>query len=308
MRRDVDEPLPVGTAAVGPDFGVATTIMPSAGEPIELPARLSKYERRIKRLQQDLTRKEKGSKNRRKARGRLARCHAKAVALRRDFLHKATTALVEQHALIAIEDLRVQQMTRSAAGTSDRPGRCVKRKRGLNRTILRQGWGLARRMLEYKGARRGVRVVAVEAAYTSQTCAACGHVDRASRRTRSAFACVACGHHDQADRNAAKNILVRALASLGQVTASPSSGCSASTAGHAGTHACEAGLCRPRPRPAAQGRSAAVAGGGSLAGTTSGSETLEISQLGEVGANSRMDSARKRRTTCSCHLESTSPT
>lgn len=272
MRRDVDEPLPVGTAAVGLDFGVATTIMPSAGAPIELPVRLSKYERRIKRLQQALTRKKKGSKNRRKARGRLARCHAKAVAIRRDFLHKATTALVEQHELIAVEDLRVQQMTRSSSGTSDRPGKCVKRKRGLNRTILRQGWALARRMLEYKGARRGVRVVAVEAAFTSQTCAACGHVDRASRPTRSAFACVACGHHDQADRNAAKNILARALASLCQVTDSPSSGCSASTAGYAGTHACEAGSCRLRPRPAAQGRSAAVAEDGSLAGTVSGLE------------------------------------
>lgn len=82
-------------------------------------------------------------------------------------------------------------------------------------------------MLEYKGARGGVRVVAVEAAFTSQTCAACCHVDRANRRTRSAFACVACGHHDQADRNAAKNILARALALLGQVTESTSSGCSA---------------------------------------------------------------------------------
>jgi putative transposase len=211
MRRDVDVPRPVGAGAVGLDFGVATTIMPSTGEPFELPARLSKYERRIKRLQQSLTRKRKGSKNRGKARNRLARCHAKAVALRRDFLHKATTALVDQHALIAIENLRVQQMTRSAAGTSARPGKCVKQKRGLNRTILRQGWGLARRMLEYKGARRGVCVVAVAAAFTSQTCEACGHVDRANRRTRSAFACVACGHHDQADWNAAKNILAKAL-------------------------------------------------------------------------------------------------
>jgi transposase len=199
MWRDVDEPLPLGTAAVGLDVGVATTIMPSAGAPIELPARLSKYERRIKRLQQRLTRKKKGSKNRRKARSRLARCHAKAVAIRQDFLHKA------------------------------------------------------------------------------------------SRRTRSAFARVVCGHTDQADRNAAKNILARALALRGQVNESPSSGCSASTAGHAGTHACEAGLCRPRPRPAAQGRSAGVEADCSLAGTTSGLETREISHFGEVGANSRMD-------------------
>lgn len=217
MRRDVDEPRPVGTGAVGLDFGVATTIMPSAGEPIELPARLSKYERRIKRQQQQLSRKKRGSRNRTKARNKLARCHAKAAAVRRDFLHKATTALIKQHALIAIEDLRVQQMTRSAACTSDRPGKCVKRKRGLNRTILRQGRGLARRMLEYKGARRGVRVVAVEAAFTSQTCTACGHVDRANRRTRSTFACVASGHCDQADRNAAKSILARALATLDQI-------------------------------------------------------------------------------------------
>lgn len=112
MRRDVDEPRPVGTGAVGLDFGVATTIMPSTGEPIELPARLSKYERRIKRLQQVLTRKRKGSKNRGKACRKLARCHAKAVALRRDFLHKATIALVEQHALIAMARWRTCAFSR----------------------------------------------------------------------------------------------------------------------------------------------------------------------------------------------------
>ena len=268
MRRDVDDPRPASAAAVGLDFGVATTIMPSAGEPIELPARLSKYERRIKRLQQDLTRKKKGSRNRAKARARLARCHARAAAVRRDFLHKATTALVDQHALIAIEDLRVQQMTRSAAGTVDRPGKCVKRKRGLNRSILRQGWGMARRMLEYKAARRGVRLVPVEAAFTSQRCASCAFVDRANRRSQSAFECVACGHRDQADRNAAKNILVKALASLDQVGESPSSGCSASTAGRAGTYACEAGhrpgIDRDRRSKAAHANNACVVDGRNL--------------------------------------------
>jgi putative transposase len=81
-------------------------------------------------------------------------------------------------------------------------------------------------------------LVPVEAAFTSWTCASCGHVDRANRRTRSGFECVASGHCDQTDRNAAKNILAKALASLVQVTEFPSSGCSASTAEHAGTHAC----------------------------------------------------------------------
>ncbi len=103
-------------------------------------------------------------------------------------------------------------MTASAKGTSEAPGRNVKTKAkaGLNRVILETGWGELRRMLEYKAG----AVVAVNPAYTRQTCAACGVIDAASRKTQAEFSCVACGHADNADLNAAREIRRRGLALL----------------------------------------------------------------------------------------------
>ena len=266
-ERELEVLAPVATAAVGLDFGAATTIMPSddALAPIELPARIGRYERRMKRLQQAVSRKKKGSKNRAKARGRLNACHARIAAMRRDFLHQATTKLVADHAFIAVEDLAVKSMTASAAGTVEEPGRNVKAKAGLNRTILRNGWSMARSMLEYKAAWSGVMLVAVPPAYTSQQCSACGHTAAENRRSQAAFECVACGHRDNADRNAAKNILRRGQEIL-------SGGRPASTAGYAGTNACE-GSAPPgrRPRSAARGGSSDVSRSAEppLAGTVS---------------------------------------
>ncbi|HSV83037.1 MAG TPA: transposase [Ramlibacter sp.] len=261
-QREVEAPVPTATAAVGLDFGVVTIITPSVGAPIELPPQLNRYERRMKRLQQALSRKQKASKNRRKARQRVAACHQRIAAVRRDFLQKSTTQLVRENALIAIEDLSVKHMTASAAGTVDAPGKNVRAKTGLNRSIRRNGWSMARAMLKYKTAWAGVMLVPVPPAYTSQTCSACGHVAAESRKTQAVFSCVACGHAENADRNAARNILARAEASLG--------GCPAGTAGHAETQACE-GAAKPRrrPRSAARGRSASRPAELPLTGTIS---------------------------------------
>jgi putative transposase len=127
-EREVDVGTPAASAAVGLDFGAATTIMPSNDllAPIELPPRIGRYERRMKRLQQVVSRKKRGSANRKKAVARLNACHSHIAAMRRDFLHQRTTALVRNHALIAIEDLAVKSMTASAAGTVEAPGRNVK--------------------------------------------------------------------------------------------------------------------------------------------------------------------------------------
>jgi putative transposase len=263
-EREVEIAVPAATASVGLDFGAATTIMPSdlALAPITLPARIGRYERRMKRLQQSVSRKRKGSKNRSKARERLAIFHGRIAAIRRDFLHQATTKLVANHALIAIEDLWVRSMTASAAGTVDEPGKNVRAKAGLNRTILRNGWSMARQMLEYKAAWSGVMLVAVPPAYTSQECSDCGHTAAANRKSQSLFQCVACGHTENADRNAAKIVLRH-----GQEIVS--GGRSASTAGYAGTNACEDAQRKPkhrRPRSAAQGGLV----GPPLAGTISG--------------------------------------
>lgn len=257
-ESELEALAPATTAAVGLDFGAATTIMPSndALAPLELPARIGRYERRMKRLQQAVSRKKRGSANRKKAVERLGTIHARIAAMRRDFLHQATSKLVANHALIAIEDLAVKGMTASAAGTVDAPGKNVRAKAGLNRSILRNGWSMARSMLEYKAAWSGAMLVAVPPAYTSQACSACGHTAPENRPSQARFACVACGHAENADRNAAKNILAKAQLMLGSTDDTQPGGRPASTAGYAGPHACEADAVRQRrPRSAAQGRS-----------------------------------------------------
>ena len=94
------------------------------------------------------------------------------------------------------------------------PGRNVAQKRGLNRSILAQGWHAFAAMLEYKLAERGGQVFFVDPAYTSQTCSACGCINRESRKSQASFLCVDCGHEAHADVNAAINILRRSPAGV----------------------------------------------------------------------------------------------
>ena len=111
--------------------------------------------------------------------------------------------------MIAIEDLQVRNMSKSAKGSSEHHGKQVKQKSGLNRSILDQGWGEFRRQLEYKVSWNGGFVVAVPPAYTSQTCPCCGHVSKDNRQTQADFACVECGYEENADVVGAINILAR---------------------------------------------------------------------------------------------------
>ncbi|HET6742279.1 MAG TPA: transposase, partial [Kribbella sp.] len=102
-----------------------------------------------------------------------------------------------------VEDLQVQNMTRSARGDVDAPGRMVRQKSGLNRGILAQGWGLLVQRLKHKSPGR---VEKVNPAYTSQTCSACGHCASENRESQAVFRCVACSYEANADVNAAINV------------------------------------------------------------------------------------------------------
>ena len=105
--------------------------------------------------------------------------------------------------MIRVEDLRIRDMTRSARGTAGNPGRNVRAKAGLNREILRSGWGLLVRRLQEKAPGR---LEKIKPAFTSQRCSACGHVDAKSRQSQTRFVCTACGFACNADVNAARNI------------------------------------------------------------------------------------------------------
>lgn len=208
---EMDEPKPIQAPAVGVDLGVARAMTTSTGEVLAVLGMTKSEEQRKARLQRSLTRKQKGSKNRAKARKRLAEFQASIARRRRDAIHKATTYLSKNHGRVVVEDLRVKNMTASAEGTLEAPGRNVKAKAGLNRAVLNVAFGEIRRQLEYKCRWYGSKLVAVNPAYTSQRCYECGHTDASNRRSQAVFLCLSCGHEANADVNASKNILEAGL-------------------------------------------------------------------------------------------------
>ncbi|MEW5424596.1 RNA-guided endonuclease InsQ/TnpB family protein [Amorphus sp. 3PC139-8] len=213
-RREVVEPAPSSLPPLGLDMGVAVAVATSDGRLIEGPRAYAAARKRLAVLQRAVARKKKGSANRRKAVAKVARLHARIANIRRDWIHKQTTAIAESQGVVVVEALRVRSMSASARGTVEEPGRNVRAKAGLNRSILDGGWFAFRAALAYKLPARGGHLVAIEPAFTSQTCSACGAVDRASRRARAVFACTACGHTDHADVNAANTILRQGLSSM----------------------------------------------------------------------------------------------
>ena len=154
-----------------------------------------------------MSRKTKFSNNWKKAKARVQRIHATIGNARRDYLHKATSAISKNHAMVCIEDLQVKNMSRSAAGTADAPGRNVRAKSGLNKAILDQGWFEFRRQLGYKLAWGGGWLIAVPPQNTSRTCPCCGHVSAKNRQTQVRFECVGCGFEENADVVGAINVL-----------------------------------------------------------------------------------------------------
>jgi putative transposase len=212
-EREVETPIPKGDA-IGIDLGVARFAafdrpLPTfEGEDHLKPLNsFKKHQARLRKAQRALSRKTKFSNNWKKAKARVQRIHAQIGNARRDYLHKATTAISQNHAMVCIEDLKVRNMSASAAGTLDQPGRNVRAKSGLNRSILDQGWFEFRRQLDYKLQRSGGWLVAVPPHNTSRTCPACGHVSAENRRTQAQFHCVECDFKENADIVGAINIL-----------------------------------------------------------------------------------------------------
>lgn len=206
-EREVEQSAHPSTSIVGLDAGVTLFATLSDGtmfEPVNAfrknAAMLAKYQRR-------LSRKTKFSSNWKKQKQKISRLHQRVAHARNDFLHKTSTIISKNHAMIVIEDLKVTNMSKSAAGTVEAPGRNVKAKSGLNKSILDQGWGEFRRQLEYKQAWRGGDVLAINPRNTSRTRPVCSHVSAENRKTQSKFECVVCGYAENADLNAAINIL-----------------------------------------------------------------------------------------------------
>ena len=170
---------------------------------------------RLESLQQRLSRAQRGSNNRRKAQRAVAREWQRVTDSDVNWQHRASTALVKEYDLIAVEDLNINNMRRSARGTAETPGRNVSAKAGLNRSIGEQAWGRFVQMLVYKAESAGKRVVPVPPQNTSRACPACGVIDGGSRRSQEEFICTECGYTANADLVGATNVLHRGLAMLG---------------------------------------------------------------------------------------------
>jgi putative transposase len=231
-EREVEQPFPQGDA-VGIDLGIARFATLSDGTFYAPLNSFKRHETALRKAQQAMSRRTQFSNNWRKAKARVQRIHSRIGNARRDYLHKATTTISQNHAMVCIEDLQVRNLSRSAAGSTENPGQKVRAKSGLNKSILDQGWFEFRRQLDYKLHWRGGWLVAVPPRNTSRSCPCCGHVSANNRQTQARFDCVACGFEENADVVGAINVLragyARFACEVSDAVRSPA----------AGTHRCD---------------------------------------------------------------------
>jgi putative transposase len=222
IRQPVKAGPPPPGPPIGIDRGVVHALVLSDGRNFDMPSLLSPGEKnRLLKLQRRLGRQRAAriagapiTARELRTYHHIGALRARQARRRKDWLHKVTTALAKNHGMLAVEDLHVSRMTRSARGNVVAPGRNVKAKSGLNRSILAMAWGTTEQMLRYKAPLYGGVLVSVPASYSSQTCADCGQVAADSRKNRDVFRCVSCGHQAPADANAARVLLSRGLATL----------------------------------------------------------------------------------------------
>ena len=207
----VEQMLEIGQhpcdSELGIDAGVKCFAAFSNGTMVEGVHSFRKHENALTREQRKLSRKKKGSNNWKKQKRKISRLHHTIANVRLDFLHKLSTEIIKNHAKVYVEGLNIRNMSASARGSLDEPGRMVKAKSGLNKSILDQGWFEFRRQLDYKLSWKGGMMVEVDYRHTSQRCSCCGHTAKQNRESQALFRCQSCGHEENADVNAAKNIL-----------------------------------------------------------------------------------------------------
>ncbi|MBA2058347.1 IS200/IS605 family element transposase accessory protein TnpB [Psychrobacter cryohalolentis] len=219
-RELLQNPIHPSKSSLGVDLGITKLITTSENKTIKPKNSFKANQVKLAKLQRQLSRKVLFSQNWKKHNHKIQKLHSHIANIRHDYLHKVTTTISKNHAMIVVEDLKIANMSRSASGTMENKGRNVRAKSGLNKSILDQGWGMMIDMLGYKQHWRGGLVIKVNPNYTSQTCFNCKHVAKENRRTQAKFECVKCMYVANADFNAACNIL-----SAGHAVLSAEGGC-----------------------------------------------------------------------------------
>ena len=195
---DAIEAKPPVASEIGIDLGLTHFAILSNGEKVDAPRHFRRNEARLAKLQRRLASKRKGSRNRAKARLKVARLHARIADARRDFLHQLSTRLINENQVIAVETLAVSNM---------------KRHRSLAKAISDAGWSEFVRQLAYKALWHGRTLVAIDCWYpSSKRCSDCGHTVAQMPLNLREWTCPGCGATHDRDVNAARNILAAGLA------------------------------------------------------------------------------------------------
>ena len=203
---------------VGVDAGLNSLATLSTGEKIPNARVAKKAEKELRRRQRHLSRCKKGSNGRRRARERVARLHRKVRKIRNTYLHQVSADMVKRHDLIAVEDLNTKGMMKSAKGSAEKPGKNVRAKAGLNKSIADASWGILFNMMKYKAERAGIHFVKVNPKNTTQGCSGCGNLPAKKLELKDReYRCDKCGLVMDRDENAAINVLNRGVTVPGAV-------------------------------------------------------------------------------------------
>ena len=217
VEIDVEVPKHSSTSIIGGDLGIARFLTLSNQKYYEPLNIFNKLKDKLAKLQKKLAKKEKFSNRWKRLKCKISKLHTRIANIRNDYLHKISSELSKNHALVILEDLKIVNMTGSAKGTVENPGKNIKQKSGLNRAILDQGWGEFIRQLEYKLTWNGGQLIQINPKNTSRKCPKCSYISAENRKTQATFCCQQknCNYTANADYVGSLNIREAGLALLG---------------------------------------------------------------------------------------------